>query len=212
MRSHAVKSAPPAHHRRGRRQTAGRIGLAIQQAGFSLVEMLVTIVVLMIVCSVLVVPLVTSQRVQARDAEYAYGQQNARAGLDSMVHQIRQAYAVLSTTPNAIELNVSLNGVDYHVYYECDVPQPNTSYRECVRLQALAGVALPALSTGAVAVSNLTNGTLADPVFAFTPDGFSPTYVTARIKVPASGGTNGGLTHSIVLSDGVLLRNQTVGD
>jgi prepilin-type N-terminal cleavage/methylation domain-containing protein len=183
-----------------------------RQAGFTLVEVLVVIALLGIVCGALLVPLVSTQRVQSRDAEYAYAQQNARTGMDAMVHQIRQAYAVLSTTPNAIEFNVSLNGVDYHVYYECDVPQPNTSYRQCVRLQALAGVALPALSTGTVTVTNLTNGTLADPVFAFTPDAFSPTYVTATIKVPASNGTNGGLTHSIVLSDGVLLRNQTVGD
>jgi type II secretory pathway pseudopilin PulG len=187
-------------------------GLARRQAGFTVVELLVTLVVLIVVCAVLVVPMATSQSVQSRDAEYAYAQQNARAGLDSMVRQIRQAYAVLSTTPNAIEFNVSLGGVDYHVYYECDVAQPGTSYRECVRLQARAGVALPALSTGTVAVSNLTNGTLTDPVFAFTPNAVSPTYVTATVKVPASGGTNGGLTHSIVLNDGVLLRNQTVGD
>lgn len=186
--------------------------MANQQAGFTLVEMLVAIVLLIIVCSALLDALVSSQRVQSRDAEYAFAQQNARTGLDSMVRQIRQAYAVLSTTPNAIEFNVSLNGVNYHVYYECDVAQPNTSYRECMRLQAPAGVVLPALSTGAVAVTNLTNGTPADPVFAFTPDAFSPTYVTATVKVPASGGTNGGLTHSIVLSDGVLLRNQSVGD
>jgi hypothetical protein len=80
-----------------------------------------------------------------------------------------------------------------------------------VRLQAAAGAALPPLSAGVVVLTNVTNGTLADPVFTFTPNGVSPTYVTARIKVPASGGTNGGLTHSIVLSDGVLLRNQAVG-
>jgi type II secretory pathway pseudopilin PulG len=193
------------HHRPGRAITSG-------QAGFMLIEMLVVLLLVTIVFSALLVPIVTAQHVQSRDAEYAYAQQNARTGLDAMVHQIRQAYAVLSTTPNAIEFDVSLNGADFHVYYECDIAQPGTSYQECVRLQAPAGAALPALSTATVAVTNLTNGTLADPVFAFTPDGFSPTYVTATVKVPASGGTNGGLTHSIVLSDGVLLRNQAVGN
>jgi type II secretory pathway pseudopilin PulG len=177
-----------------------------------LVEMLVVIALLVAVGGALMVPLITAQHVQARDSDYAYAQQTARAGLDGMVHQIRQAYAVLSTTPNSIEFDVSLAGTDYHVYYECDVPQPNTSYRECVRLQAAAGAALPPLSSATVVATNLTNGTLGDPVFTFAPDAFSPTYATATLKVPASGGVNGGLTHSIVLSNGVLLRNQTVGD
>ncbi len=177
-----------------------------------LVELLVVLAMAVVVFATLVVPIITSQRVQSRDSAYAYAQQTARTGLDSMVHQIRQAYAVLSTTPNAIEFDVSLSGVDYHVYYECDVAQPGTSYRECLRLQAPAGAVLPALSTGTVTATNLTNGTLTDPVFAFAPDAISPTYVTATIKVSASGGANTGLTHSIVLSDGVLLRNQTVGD
>jgi prepilin-type N-terminal cleavage/methylation domain-containing protein len=205
------ESAPRAELPERRPQAAGFVRLGTQQSGFTLVETLVVVVVLIIVCSALVAPLVSSQGVQARDAEYAYSQQNARTGLDGMVHQIRQAYAVLSTTPNSIEFNVSLSGSDYHVLYECDVAQPNTSYQQCVRLQAAAGAALPPLSAGVVVLTNVTNGTLADPVFTFTPNGVSPTYVTARIKVPASGGTNGGLTHSIVLSDGVLLRNQAVG-
>jgi prepilin-type N-terminal cleavage/methylation domain-containing protein len=201
----------PSTCRSGRHRCPDR-AIASGQAGFTLIELLVVLAIVVIVFSALLVPIVTAQNVQSRDAEYAYAQQNARTGLDAMVHQIRQAYAVLSTTPNAIEFNVSLNGVDYHVYYECDVAQPGTSYQKCVRLQAPAGAALPALSTGTTAVTNLTNGTLADPVFAFTPNGFSPTYVTATLKVPASGGTNGGLTHSIALSDGVLLRNQAVSN
>jgi hypothetical protein len=44
-----------------------------------------------------------------------------------MVRRIRQAYAVLSTTPNAIEFDVSLSGVDYHVYYESSSVSPRRS-------------------------------------------------------------------------------------
>jgi type II secretory pathway pseudopilin PulG len=181
-------------------------------AGFSLIEMLIVLSGLVVVISALVIPLEVSQRVQVRDTEYAFSQQNGRTGLDSMVRQIRQSYAVLSTAPNAIEINVDLSGVDEHVLYECDVAQTGTSYRECVRLQAAAGSALPALSAGTVVIQNLLNGTLADPVFTYSPNDIYPTYVTATAKVPASGGTNSSYAHSIVLSDGVLLRGLLVGD
>jgi prepilin-type N-terminal cleavage/methylation domain-containing protein len=183
------------------------------QDGFTLIEMLVVTLLLSGVVAALVGPMVTSQRVQNRDASYAAAQQEARTGLDSMVSQIRQARVILSTDSNAVEMNVSLNGTAEHVYYECDVAQPgSTQYRQCVRVQAAAGSALPSLSTGTAVIRNLTNGTTADPVFSFAADPAAPYYMTATIKVPASDGTTGGLQHSIVLSDGALMRNQNVGN
>jgi prepilin-type N-terminal cleavage/methylation domain-containing protein len=183
------------------------------EAGFTLIEVLIVVLLLSLVAGAVMAPLVLSQRIQNRDSNYAYGQQEARTGLDGMVSQVRQAWAILSTTPNAVEMNVNLNGVGEHVFYECDVPQPgSTVYHECVRLQAPAGSALPALSTGTVVLRNLLNGTTADPVFSFGPDPVAPYYMTATVKVPASDGANGGFTHSIVFSDGALMRNQNVGN
>jgi prepilin-type N-terminal cleavage/methylation domain-containing protein len=183
------------------------------QDGFTLIEVVVVVLLLSLVIGALMAPLVMSQQVQNRDANYAYAQQEARTGLDSMVSQIRQAWAILSTGPNAVEMNVNLGGTAQHVYYECDVAQPGaTQYRECVRVQSAAGSPLPPLSSGSVVIRNLTNGTATDPVFSFGPDPIAPYYMTATIKVPASGGTAGGLTHSIVLSDGALMRNQNVGN
>jgi prepilin-type N-terminal cleavage/methylation domain-containing protein len=182
------------------------------QAGFTLLEVLVVMLLLSLIVGALMAPMVLSIKDQTRDANYAYAQQNARTGLDSMVSQIRQAWAILSSGPNAVQLNVNLNGVALVVYYECDVPQPGTSYHECVRLQAPAGSALPPLTSASVAITNLTNGTATDPVFSFGPDPVAPYYMTARIRVPASGGTTGGLTHTIVLSTGALMRNLNVGN
>jgi hypothetical protein len=129
-----------------------------------------------------------------------------------MVAQIRQATAVLASGPNFIEMNVSLGGTSYLVYYECDVAQGNTGYHECLRLQVPAGSALPAVSTGAPVVTNLINGTTASPVFSWGPDPVAPYYMTATISVPASGGNHLGLTHSVVFSDGALMRNLNVGN
>lgn len=182
------------------------------QAGFTLLEVLVVMLLLSLVVGALMAPMVLSIKDQTKDANYAYAQQNARTGLDSMVSQIRQAWSILSSSPNSVEMDVNLHGVALLVYYECDLPQTGTLYHECVRLEAPAGSALPPLTSASLAIPNLTNGTVTDPVFTFGPDPVAPYYMTATIKVPASGGTTGGLTHTIVLSSGALMRNLNVGN
>ena len=67
-------------------------------------------------------------------------------------------------------------------------------------------------TSGTIAITHLENGSSSDPVFSFGPDPVAPYYMTATIKVPASDGANGGLTHAIVLSDGALMRNENIGN
>jgi hypothetical protein len=129
-----------------------------------------------------------------------------------MVAQIRQATAILASGSNFVEMNVSLQGTALLVQYQCDVAQPGTAYRECVRVQAPAGGNLPPLSSGVPVVTNLQNGTSTNPVFSWGPDANSPYYMTATIQIPASAAKNIGLTHSIVFSDGALMRNLNVGN
>lgn len=182
---------------------------ALAEGGFTVVEIVVAIAILTIVMGGLMMPLMSSQRTEARSVNYAFAQQEARTGLDSMVSQVRQAYSILDTSGNSIDFDVYLNGVAYRVYYECDVPQPATQYHECVRLQAPAGASLPPLSSGSVAIKNLVN---TSPVFSFAPDPAAPYYMTATIQVPSSDGAAGGLSHSITFSDGALMRNENVGN
>jgi prepilin-type N-terminal cleavage/methylation domain-containing protein len=185
---------------------------ARSECGYTLVELLVVITVLTGILAALLGPLETSQMSATRDQNYAYAQQEARTGLDSIVSQVRQASVVLATTGNSVDFNIYLSGVAYRVYYECDVPQPTTTYRECVRLQVPAGTALPSLGSGSVVVRNLTNGTSVAPVFSFAPDPADPNYMTATVSVPSSDGTANGLAHTITLSNGALMRNQNVGN
>lgn len=182
------------------------------QAGFSLIEVLVVCLLTALVVGAITTTLAVSANNQVKDANYSYAQEQARAGLDSMVSQIRQATAVLSSTPNSIDMYVSLNGTALQVYYECDIPEAGTSYHECVRVQAGQGASLPPLTSGAVVIANLVDGTNANPVFTFYPSSVSPYYMTATIDVPASGGFKRGLTNSIVFSDGALMRNLDVGN
>ena len=177
-----------------------------------MVEVLVVCMMLAVVLTALMTPLVVSENRQAQDANYSYAQEVARSGLEAMVAQIAQATAILSTTPNSIDMNVTWDGSALQVDYECDIPQPGTAYHECVRVQSAQGSALPSLSSGAPVITNLMNGTAASPVFSFAPDPIAPYYMTATVEVPASAGARRGLTNSIQFDDGALMRNLNIGN
>jgi prepilin-type N-terminal cleavage/methylation domain-containing protein len=187
--------------------------LLAREEGFTLIEVLIVSSLLAVVLGALMYPIALGERTQKRDANYAYAQQRARTGLDSMVSQIRQATSILSSGPNYVELNVTLSGTALLVDYQCDVPQSGTQYHECVRVQTAAGSQLPSVSSSSpVVIKNVVNGTT--PVFSWGPDPSAPYYMTATIGVPASGGSTGlgGLYHTIWFSSGALMRNLNVAN
>jgi type II secretory pathway pseudopilin PulG len=182
------------------------------EAGFSLVEVLVGVSLLALVLGAVMTPLIISQRAETRTVNYDWAQQAGRGGLDSMVAEIRQATSFVPSG-NAVVITVTLQGVPLTVEYECDVPQPgSTIYRECLRVQVAQGTTLPSINAGSIVLQNLLNGTDASPVFTWGPDPNAPYYMTASIQVPASTGASVGLSHSITLSDGALMRNLNVGN
>lgn len=182
------------------------------EAGFTLIEVLVAILLLVLLLGLLMGPLVGSQRVANRDVNYAFAQQNARTGLDSMVSQIRQAIKIESAGANQVELDVNLQGTTYTVEYDCTVVQDAT-HHECLRAFAPQGQTPSFTNHPQVVVSNLLNGgSDSTPVFSWTPDALSPYYMTATVDVPASGNQYGGLKHTIVFTDGALMRNLQVGN
>ena len=193
------------------------------QAGWSLLETLVTLIFLVALSGALASVLDTTSRQETRNAEYALSLGQERAGLQRMASDIRQAIWVNYpgggdgiNTANWIDMNVTYGGSTVQVYYECDVPQPGTSYRECMRLQAAVGATLPAVSTGTPVVQNLLDGTASDAVMTFSPSLIGPNYVQVRAELPASGYMSTAtyastLHHTIVLDDGVNLRNQSLG-
>jgi prepilin-type N-terminal cleavage/methylation domain-containing protein len=184
-------------------------------AGFTLVEILVVVALLVTVLGLVMAPLTLSMRQESTNANYAFAEQQARTAIEAIVAQVRQANAMITTdaSSNIIDMNVTLNGSTVQVYYECDVVQPGTSYHECIRVQAAPGTTINSLTGGKVVATNLTNGTVADPVFSLAPSGFAPYYMTATLKVPASGGyATSQLSHTIAFTDGALMRNLNVGN
>jgi prepilin-type N-terminal cleavage/methylation domain-containing protein len=211
-----VRSLPgsPDRNRCGRSKwRRQRIAAARHEDGFTLVEVLVSISLLAVVLGILMVPIVDSQRIETRDENYAYSQQEARTGVESMVAQIRQATAILSQPSDyAVVFNITISGQPLTVLYECDIAQPNSPYHECVRAQTAQG-GNPNASSGTVVARNLLNTI---PVFKFGPDPNAPYYMTATLEVPSSDGASSNptyaLSHKIVLSDGTLMRNLNVAN
>lgn len=195
---------------------------AEDERGFSLIELLVVMSLLAGVLGALVGPMITSQRVEQSDADYAAAQQGASTGLESMVSDIRQATAILSSGSSFVVMNATLDGTSQAVEFECDIAMPsNTNYDECVRTYAAEGATPPTppatcatsypAGTGCkVVVTNLQNGS--QPVFSWGPDPNAPYYMTATVDVPASDGQSSELNHPIVFSDGTLMRNLNVGN
>jgi len=178
-----------------------------------LIELLIVTTLLIVVVGATFTLLEVGTRSAARNQEFALEISDSEAGLSRMVHEIRQASSVTATTPNSIDFLITTGGQSVRVFYECDVPRPSSSFRQCVRVSVAAGGTLPAISTGTVIVGRVANGTLADPVFSFQPDAIAPTYVDAKLELPAAGSLTGGrgLSHSTVLDSGAYLRNLDVG-
>jgi Tfp pilus assembly protein PilW len=196
-----------------RRLVALAARLSAEEDGFTLFELLFAGALMLVILGATMTSLGSVTSAENRDRQRAVAIQDGQVGLARMVHEIRQAYSVLATTPNSIDFLVTLNGQQQRVFYACDVAQAGTSYNQCVRLQTTVGGVLPALSTGAPVVLRVTNGTLANPVFSFTPNAITPQYVDAKVELPASGelSSTSGFAHTVVLDSGAYLRNLGVG-
>ncbi len=191
----------------------------------TLVEMLVTVLVMGLVVTGILAVLDTSARVVPKDTERATAIGEAQSGLNGIVRELRQAYRIVGWTPNSVQFRVNLlrdnpstAGPDYAnltVDYTC-----GGDPARCVRREAPVGSSLPA--AGRTVVARVLNGGASTPaaraVFDFdeSPDrsvgvtaaAVRPSYVTIRIEVPAAGERGaGGYQNSVVLEDGLYVRN-----
>ena len=172
------------------------------QAGLTLIEEIVAIALLTVVLGAIVLSLEVAGKTAPRDIERGHALHEAQVGLDSLERELRQASAINATAPNLVDADITRGGETVRVRYDCHYPR-------CVR-QQLADDG--SVASEAVVVEPLLNGTTANPVFSYTPpDTFPPSFVEARVEVPARGSAQDGYQHQIVLDDGFELRNVTLG-
>ncbi|MDX6666357.1 MAG: hypothetical protein QOG68_2563 [Solirubrobacteraceae bacterium] len=189
---------------------------AREQAGFTLVEVIVVLAILPVVLVALLSTLDTGAQIGPRTVEYANAVEQAGNGVSLAIRDVRQAYRIVGTTPNSVTFLAVINGNDTQINISCDIASPATdnsgvAYRRCVRTTAAATGTLPSPTTGTVLVDRVINGTSDDPVFDFTPDAISPTFVGMTIRVPSQGEGKAGFNHPISIDNGTLLRNNFLG-
>jgi type II secretory pathway pseudopilin PulG len=182
-----------------------------REAGFTLVEVLIALVVLIVVLLATGFVLSLTARVAVREQDRAFALGDARVGLARMTRELRQAVQIYSTSGAVMDVKVVTEGQPMRVLYRCDWQPGGASYRQCVRAASTNLTQQPDASTGQPVVDRVLNGTSAAPgdptVFTFSPNDTSPTYVEAKVVLPAKGKSSAGYNHSIVLDDGFYLRN-----
>jgi prepilin-type N-terminal cleavage/methylation domain-containing protein len=209
---------------------------AREQAGFTLIEVLIVALLLGAVMVPIMNGLVFEGNQTPVDTSYAQAIGQETAGLQQMVQEIRQAYAIESTNgdPSSGQgsyidfltmIYSASSGTDlpYEVRYDCGQVSPtNSSYHACLRY-ACQGSAydkpctLPSTSTNAVVDRVLATS---PPVFTFRDrNGNAATNaqdiwtVEGSVQVPAHGSLSQSSVPSRARSNGlahaVTLDNQT---
>lgn len=198
---------------------------ARDERGLTLVEMLVTVLVMGVLVTAILAVLDTSARIAPKDTERATAIGEAQSALNGILRELRQAYRIVAWTPRSVQMQVNVlrddpatAGPDYDnvtVAYSCG-GDPAT----CVRREAPVGASLPA--NGRTVISRLLNASPSTPaaraVFDFdqSPDrsvgitatAVRPSYVTVRVEVPAAGERGaGGYQNGVMLEDGLYVRN-----
>ena len=177
------------------------------EAGWTLIELLVSSVILMVMLTAVLALLEATNAAAPRDQERAHDLREAQVGLYQMTRELRQAYSLVSNSAYSIEAHVWENGADHDVTYDCTGPSPTVQgLGACVRIETTGGHQ----GASAVVIDRLLNkpGSGLSPVFAYTTNGSGrTTYASAHVEVPARGARTSGYGHRIVLDDGFYMRN-----
>ena len=181
-----------------------RTGLAADESGMTLVELLVAMTLGVVVMGGVVILLIGALRAQPRIDDQSTNVQTARAVLGQMTREIRngirieqpttssavsfQAFVRHATCGSTVPLDSSAAPKRCEITYSC-------SGTTCRRLEALPGVTT---GTGVLLVSGISNPS---SVFTYSPP-TSPTYIGITLKIPDSSGSG-----ALTVSDGASLRN-----
>jgi prepilin-type N-terminal cleavage/methylation domain-containing protein len=176
-----------------------------REDGFTLIELLVAMASMLVVAGGAMTVLVSLQRNAANDVERAHAIREAEQGLLRMTKDLREAYAVTNRSANEITVLARIQGVNYTIRYNCAENHPVLSgVYQCARY-ATTGTT----TRRTVVVERVLNAAASTPaterVFQY-PNG-RPSYVRARIAVPARGRRTQGYQHKVVLDDGIYMRN-----
>jgi competence protein ComGC len=177
-----------------------------QDAGFTLVEVLVVAMTLSFVLIALLSLSDTTQKLAPKDQERAHVLRESQVGLHRMTRELRQAYDMTTWNDYVMDVNVKVNGADKRVVYKCNQAHPTDSgFYSCVRYEVFVNGSTTPQETVIDRVAKTT-------VFTYpTLKNGKPLYVTAKVEVPSKGDLKDGYKYRDVLDDGFFLRNRDLG-
>jgi prepilin-type N-terminal cleavage/methylation domain-containing protein len=171
------------------------------QAGFTLVEQLVSMVILAIIVGATLTALETMMKAAPADQEWNQTVADTQAGIYRMTRELRQGTNVTLVTGYVVSADVVVGGATQHVLYQCDLSST------CTRKATTAPAAAPVRGAGgAPVVKYLQSYTLEKPVFT-SP---SSKYFEVKVIVRSAGAVTTAQTkhsHSVSLTDGFYARN-----
>ena len=208
---------------RGLRRRAAK--LARDERGFTIPELLVATMLMVIVMALLMQPIITAPKIANRDLNRAWSIQDVQNGLYQMTRDLRQAQLIYAAGANSLDFKLTAEGVTTRVLYKCDFQPGGQTYRQCVRASSTTLTAPPSTTNAKDVVNRLLNNTTSDPndpVFATknattglcdfaVPPTTTSTYVCAHLVVPSNANVAGsyrqGYQYLISLDDGAYIRN-----
>ena len=177
---------------------------AREQAGFTLIEQLVAMVILAIVVGATLTALETMLKAAPADQEWGHQVAETQTGLYRMTRELRQGTNVTLVTAYVMSADVVEGGKTLHVLYQCDVSS------SCTRKSTTAPSAAPARGCNAektdcpIVIPYLQSFTLGTPIFT-SP---SSKYFKVAVIVRSAGKVlSNKHTHNVTLIDGFYARN-----
>jgi prepilin-type N-terminal cleavage/methylation domain-containing protein len=188
-----------------------------QEGGFTLTELLVTILLLGLVMGAVIAMLTTAYKIVPGDIEWTHRIAATQNAMGKMTRDLRQATAITikdsagtaviapANSGPQIAADVVLGGSIRHILYECTT--------QCTRWMTTAPTAAPTTSSVAgngvvksVVITDLQNN--AQSVNAFAQPTATAKYFTIDLRVKSTGSVKGTQkTHTVTFTDGFFGRN-----
>ncbi len=198
---------------------------ASDERGFTLTELLVSSVLLVIVVSATLAVLDTNAKIVPKDTARQDALRTQQVGLLRMTRELRQgqnpssAPTLPTTAGNTISVLLSGTSPATRATWDCTKTSPtNAALKACYRYASTTTTSDPETQvgvTGVLEVDRLQNGTTGHTTSVFTPLPASPASsaavlgYTVQLEVPSAGDRTNGYAYTSILKDAFYLRNQT---
>jgi prepilin-type N-terminal cleavage/methylation domain-containing protein len=168
------------------------------QGGFTLIEQLVSMLLLGLIVGMTLTVLNTMLKAAPANQEWGVNIAETQTGMYKMTRDLRQGLKVTLVTGYVASADIVVSGVTRHVLYQCDLSS------SCTRKATTAPAEAPSRGAGGVTVvSSVQNFSLGTPVFT-SP---SSRYYQVAVIVKSAGGVKTNHTHNVTLTDGFFARN-----